>query len=602
MLLEMANLTRWSGFSGVQNEAGTGNISLVTGNAPENMTGPAVIGSGPSFPSLSDAIAQNVRRGDSVHVMLGHSRWTAGARELARQFWGQDPGFTLIMTSLGAMGALFFRGGLVRKVVTTYSGNSFPTYTPNPIFKKAYESGQVEVEHWSILTLSQRMEAAARGLPATVTGSLVGSSMAANEGFAVVDSPFGPLGLLSPLAPDVALVHAAAADRAGNLAFSEPLLEGVWGAWAARRGVIATVEKVVDDLHGLGHRVRVPGHRVLAVVEAPFGAHPGGCYAPGLPVRSYGEDIAFWNMAAEAAAKDAFDEFASEWVLGPATHEDYLARLGEDHLQWLEGRSVPSSWQADAAATPVPDDPTISRWEQAAAFGAREVQQIVAQVGADAVLAGAGVANLAAWVAVARARAGGSRVTLTAELGLWGYEPTPADPYIFNHRVFPGTPYLSDASAVLGMVIGGPGTRTVGCLGAAEVDRNGCLNSTELAGGRFLVGSGGANDVASRATACVVVTLARPERLPHEVAYVTSPGDRVVSVVTDKGVLRRQDGTLRVSAVPAGEGTVVDRTRALVESCGYAPEVAREVEELAPVEASEVGALREFDRQRLFLN
>jgi acyl CoA:acetate/3-ketoacid CoA transferase alpha subunit/acyl CoA:acetate/3-ketoacid CoA transferase beta subunit len=534
--------------------------------------------------------------------MLGHSRWTAGARELARQFWGQDPGFTLVMTSLGALGALFFQGGLVKKVVTTYSGNSFPTYTPNPIFRKAYESGQVEVEHWSILTLAQRLEAAARGLPAAVTGSLVGSSMADNDAFTVIDSPFGPLGLLSPLAPDIALVHAAAADRDGNLAFSEPLLEGVWGAWAARRGVVATVEKVVDDLHGLGHRVRVPGHRVLAVVEAPFGAHPGGCYAPGLPVRSYGEDITFWNMAAEAAAKDTFDEFAAEWVLGPATHDDYLRRLGDDHLQWLEGRSVPTSWQADAAATPVPDDPAVSRWEQAAAFGAREVERVVADVSADAVLAGAGVANLAAWVAVARARAGGGRVVLTAELGLWGYEPTPADPYIFNHRVFPDTPYLSDASAVLGMVIGGPGTRTVGCLGAAEVDRAGCLNSTELAGGRFLVGSGGANDVASRATACVVVTLARPERLPETVAYVTSPGHRVASVVTDLGVFRRQDGILRIAAVPAGESPLEERVGALVAACGYTPEVARTVEELAPVQAAEVGALREFDRQRLFLN
>ena len=150
-----------------------------------------------------------------------------------------------------------------------------------------------------------------------------------------------------------------------------------------------------------------------------------------------------------------------------------------------------------------------------------------------------GVANLAAWVAVGRARAAGRNVMLTAELGLWGYQPTPADPYIFNQRVFPATPYLSDASSVLGMVIGGPGTTTVGCLGAAEVDRHGSLNSTQLAGGRFLVGSGGANDVASRATACVVVTLARPERLPETVAYVTSPGQRVVSVVTDKGILRR---------------------------------------------------------------
>ena len=170
-------------------------------------------------------------------------------------------------------------------------------------------------------------------------------------------------------------------------------------------------------------------------------------------------------------------------------------------------------------------------------------------------LAGAGVANLSAWVAVARARAAGSRVVLTAELGLWGYQPTPADPYIFNQRVFPSTPFLSDASTVLGMVIGGPGTRTVGCLGAAQVDRDGSLNSTQLAGGRFLVGSGGANDVASRATACVVITLARPERLPETAGYVTSPGHRVVSVVTDKGVLRRDDLTLRLAAVPAGEGT-----------------------------------------------
>jgi acyl CoA:acetate/3-ketoacid CoA transferase alpha subunit/acyl CoA:acetate/3-ketoacid CoA transferase beta subunit len=555
----------------------------------------------PVLATLDQAIAANVRPGDAVLVMMGHSRWTAGARELARQFWGTDPGFTLVMTSLGALGGAFFRGGLVRKVVTAYSGNSFPTYTPNPIFRRAYESGEVEVEHWSILTLSQRLEAAARGLPAAVTGSLVGSSMADNDAFKVVESPFGPLGLLEPLAPDVALVHAAAADPAGNLVFSEPLLDGLWGAWAARRGVVATVERVLDDIEGLGHRVRVPAHRVLAVVEAPYGAHPGGCYAPGLPVRSYGEDIAHWSAAADAAARDEFDRYVEDWVLGPATHAEYLARVGEQQLLWLESRSDPMSWKSDADATPIVEDAEVTKWETAASFGAREVERVVDSIGADAVLAGAGVANLAAWVGVARAGAAGGNVVLTAELGLWGYRPTPADPYIFNQRVFPSTPYLSDASAVLGMVIGGPATTTVGCLGAAEVDREGRLNSTELGGGRFLVGSGGANDVASRATACVVVTLARPERLPDSVAYVTSPGERVASVVTDMGILRRQDGVLRVAAVPAGEGSVDDRVRAFAACCGYEPDVAREIEELRPAQPDEVRALRDFDRRRLFL-
>ena len=550
--------------------------------------------------SLNEAVERHVRPGDAVHVMLGHSRWTAAARELARQRWGTDPGLTLIMTSLGALGALFFRGGLVRKVVTAYSGNSFPSYAPNPIFQEGYGSGGVEVEHWSILTMGQRLEAAARGLPALVTGSLSGSDMADNDGFAAVDSPFGSVGLVAPLVPDVALLHAAVSDRHGNLAISEPLLEGVWGAWAARRGVVATVESIVDDLDGLGHRVLVPAHRVLAVVEAPFGAHPGGCYTPGLPVSGYGEDIPFWIDAA-AAARGDFDAWAREHVLGPPDHAAYLQQLGDDRLIGLRLLSDPDSWRRDAETHPVPVDEPISDWEVAASLGAREVQLRVAEYRADAVLAGAGVANLAAWAAVARDRAAGRSVHLTAELGLWGYTPTPADPYIFNHRVFPHTSLLADASTVLGMVVGGPGTTTIGCLGAAEVDQHGNLNSTRLGDGRVLVGSGGANDVVSRAAACVVVTLGRPRRLPETAAYVTAPGRRVASVVTDRGVLRRVDGRLQVAAVPAGPDPFDDRVRAMVGSCGWEPEVAADVHELDPVTTKEVLELREFDRSRQFL-
>ena len=226
----------------------------------------------------------------------------------------------------------------------------------------------------------------------------------------------------------------------------------------------------------------------------------------------------------------------------------------------------------------------------------------MARFGADAVLAGAGVANLAAWVAVGRARAAGGSVCLTAELGLWDYTPTPADPYIFNHRVFPGTSLLADASTVLGMVVGGPGTTTIGCLGAAEVDRHGQPQLHRCsATAAFLVGSGGANDVVSRAAACVVVTLGRPRRLPETVAYVTAPGDRVTSVVTDRGVLRRVDGRLQVAAVPSGPEPFEERVRAMVATCGWTPDVARDVVELDPVTMSEVRELRQFDRRRQFL-
>src|SRR5437763_17026988 len=178
--------------------------------------------------TLGEAVSANVRPGDTVLLTVGHSRWTAAARELVRQTWGSDPHFTLVMLSLSSLGALFFRGGLVDKVITAYSGDSFPTYTPNPIFQAAYKSGGVAVEHWSILTYLQRLEAAARGLPAAVTGSLQGSSMETNDDFSVVGTPFGPVGLVSALAPDVALVHGAAADRDGTVAVNPPMLEGVW--------------------------------------------------------------------------------------------------------------------------------------------------------------------------------------------------------------------------------------------------------------------------------------------------------------------------------------------------------------------------------------
>ena len=54
-----------------------------------------------------------MRAGDALHLVVGHSRWSAAAREVVRQWWDREPQFTLVMLSLSSLGALFFRGGLV---------------------------------------------------------------------------------------------------------------------------------------------------------------------------------------------------------------------------------------------------------------------------------------------------------------------------------------------------------------------------------------------------------------------------------------------------------------------------------------------------------
>jgi acyl CoA:acetate/3-ketoacid CoA transferase beta subunit len=75
----------------------------------------------------------------------------------------------------------------------------------------------------------------------------------------------------------------------------------------------------------------------------------------------------------------------------------------------------------------------------------------------------------------------------------------------------------------------------------------------------------------------------------------------VTRIVTDRGVLRRDDGVLRIAAVPSGAGSVAERVRALADVCGWEAETVRQVEELAPVTHDEVVALRRYDPERLFL-
>jgi len=84
------------------------------------------------------------------------------------------------------------------------------------------------------------------------------------------------------LRPDVTVIHAQRADRAGNVQ--------MWGivgvqkeaVLAARRSLV-TVEEVVDTLEPRPGAVVLPTWAVTAVAVAPGGTHPS--YADGYSVR-----------------------------------------------------------------------------------------------------------------------------------------------------------------------------------------------------------------------------------------------------------------------------------------------------------------------------
>jgi len=155
------------------------------------------------------------------------------------------------------------------------------------------------------------------------------------------------------------------------------------------------------------------------------------------------------------------------------------------------------------------------------------------------------------------------------------------------------------------------GRVNLGFLGAAEVDRFGNLNSTQVQGpkgGIRLPGSGGACDIASLAHRFVVLLEHKRERLPERVSFLTSPGNgdgpgwrkRVglprggpMAAITTKAVLRfGGDGEAYLHTVHPGVD--VDDVRA---NTGWKLNVADEVHTTAPPSRAELQAIREYDKE-----
>ena len=87
----------------------------------------------------------------------------------------------------------------------------------------------------------------------------------------------------------------------------------------------------------------------------------------------------------------------------------------------------------------------------------------------------------------------------------------------------------------------------VGFLGGAQVDRYGNINTTVIGpyeGPKVrLPGSGGAAEIAIHARRILIVAKLSPRAFPERVDFITSPGQRVTKVITDKGVFERDEAT-----------------------------------------------------------
>ena len=549
---------------------------------------------------LGKAVRSAVRPGMTLHFAITHHRPSAPVWELVRQFWGTRPGFTVVSTGVTGPFHAIVQGGLAARLVTAFCGDTFPAPSPHPIYQRAFiERQDVELESWSLLTIAQRLRAAAEGMPHAVTRSLIGSSMERNPGVSAIDGEPDAV-RIPPLQPDVSFLHAAAADRAGNVILTPPFGESTWGAMAAREGAVVTVERIVEPevVRRHSHLVRLPAAYVRSVSEVPFGAHPAGLSGHGVDfLPGYAEDYDFMDEFAGLSRDEAAFVRWIERNLAGRSHEDYLRLIGAERLHELVGRADPGAWEVDDAIRTSESPAPPTREERMACATADVVRQRVAASGHDHVLGGIGVAHLGGWLAQRRLAAAGADVALLAELGFVDFTPRPGESFIFNHANIPTCLMTTDLLTTLGTLLG-PGASALGLLGGAQVDADWNVNSTLIPGRRFLLGSGGGNDVASNCAEVVLVVPHDPGRLVARVPYVTAPGRSVRAVVTDRAVFERSGpgAAIRLTGLLEGGGGV----QGALEGLPWQVEVASELRTYT-ADPEAVAVLRAFDPHRRFL-
>ena len=472
---------------------------------------------------LDQALRRHVQPGMTIHLGTACIPPFGIIYELVRHFRGKDPRFTLVTLGLTTVCSLLVHTGLIRKAITTFLGDSYPSPGPNPVFQRALRDGKLEVEHWSLLSIIQRLKAGAMGVGFLPTRSILGSSMERENrhDFQVLEDPFKKgerIGLVRGINPDISFYHGLAADPQGNTLFAPPYAENLYGAMASKKGVVVTVEKIVstDFLRAHAGYVRLPGYRVLSVSEVPFGGHPSGCTAHGLiGIEGYAIDNPFvFEMRQACKKREALDLWMEEWVLNCPDQGAYLRKLGEERMKSLKGKAHPEAWLfgLESLRPKIRTDEPANAMERMVIAATREIISRVRKKDYQTLLAGIGASNLAAWLATYLLRQGGSDVDVMAEIGFFGYLPRPGDPFIFNLSNVPTCKMLTDVSEVLGILMGGENQRCLGALSAAQVDRWGNLNSTIIPPNLLITGSGGANDVASGASEVLVVVPQSPLR------------------------------------------------------------------------------------------
>jgi 3-oxoacid CoA-transferase subunit A len=145
----------------------------------------------------------------------------------------------------------------VKKMISSYVGE-------NKEFERQYLAGELEVEFTPQGTLAEKLRAGGAGIPAFFTKTGVGTSVA--EGKELREFDGETYVMERSLVPEVALVKAHVADKAGNLRFRYTARNFNPAVAMAGNLCIVEVEKIVETGELAPDDIHLPGiyvHRLV---------------------------------------------------------------------------------------------------------------------------------------------------------------------------------------------------------------------------------------------------------------------------------------------------------------------------------------------------
>ena len=292
--------------------------------------------------SLTEAVSRFTRDGDYFALGgFGHIRVSMAAiYEMIRQ--GRK-GMTMAAKTAVHDIDILIGGGFVSRVDCAYAfGHELRGLSPTG--RRAVEGGKVKVVgEISNAGFQWRFKAAAMGLPFMPTRSMLGSDTLRMSSSKVVEDPFTgkPICLLPACYPDFVFMHVHRCDIYGNAQIDGIIIEDGELARAAKR-LILTTEEIVDTEEIRDHpdRTAVPFYLVDAVVEVPYGSHPGNM--PGL-YYSDEEHMAEWLRLSRT--DEGVEEYMDKYVRSVGDFPEYVELVGGaekmEYLRKLEKLEVP---------------------------------------------------------------------------------------------------------------------------------------------------------------------------------------------------------------------------------------------------------------------